>query len=373
VVVGLAFLARNDGVLLGVPFALAFLLDLVRQPRLSRIGWLPALVCVGGFLLVVVPWLLRQLDVFGSISPSSASGRILFISEYRELYSVTSEATLESFLGQGLATVIESRLAGLRDALLIFVAMPLLGLLLPFLLIGAWVKRRSRDFSPWLVYVAVLFAFTAIVSAVHVRYGTFIHSAVALLPHAYLLVMVAVAAVVSWIAARRPSWHAERAARNLSLMLAGVIIVVAVPATLSTVDAWRDERDDRVEVLAALAETADPADIVMSPDAGAYRYHGGWRGIVTPDDPLETVAQAMRLYDVRWLALEGAHVTGALRPVLLGETRPDWLSAPLVLGPPLDIDESSGDGGSDGHSDAPVPRAALYAVCFEPEDDRCAP
>jgi len=36
-VVGLAFLSRNDGVLLGVPFALVFLYDLLRQPRLRTV------------------------------------------------------------------------------------------------------------------------------------------------------------------------------------------------------------------------------------------------------------------------------------------------------------------------------------------------
>ena len=38
VVVGLAFLARTDGVLLGLPFAIAAGRDVLRRPRLSRIG-----------------------------------------------------------------------------------------------------------------------------------------------------------------------------------------------------------------------------------------------------------------------------------------------------------------------------------------------
>jgi hypothetical protein len=253
--------------------------------------------------------------------------------------------------------------------LLIFVAMPLLGLLAPFLLVGAWIRRRSHHFAPWLVYGLALFAFTALVSAVHVPYGTFIHSAVALLPHAYLLVMVAVVAVVHWIAARRPSWNAERASRNISFMLAGVIIVVAVPATLSTVRAWTAERDNRAEVLSTLAAAAEPGDVVMSSDAGAYRFYGGWSGIVTPDDPLETVEEAARRYGVRWLALEGAHTTGALRPILEGAERPAWLSAPLVVGAPLEREPVDDVPGGEPE---PLPRAALFAVCLDPEDERCA-
>ncbi|MGD8485971.1 MAG: glycosyltransferase family 39 protein, partial [Chloroflexota bacterium] len=365
VVVGLAFLSRNDGVLLGVPFALAFCYDLLRAPRLSRIGWWPAFACAAGFVLVAAPWLLRQLDVFGSVSPSSIGGRILFITEYRELYSVTGETTLEAFLGQGLGSLIESRLGGLWDALLIFAASPMLVLLVPPLLIGIWARRRSRDFIPWYVYAGSLFVFTALVSAVHVPFGTFIHSAVALIPHAYLLAMVGVTAVVAWVAARRPGWDAPRASRNIAFMVVGVIMVVSAFATLSTIDAWRRERDGRADVLATLSSVADPTDVIMSPDAGAYRYHGDWAGIVTPDDPLPVVERAARLYGARWLALESDHITSALRPVLAGETRPAWLSEPLVLSPAWpDADEDEAEA-------EPLPRAALYAVCLEPSDERC--
>lgn len=368
IVVGLAFLSRNDGVLLGVPFALAFLYDLVRAPRLSRIGWWSAILCAAGFVLVTAPWLMRQLDVFGSLSPSSAGGRILFITHYRELYSVSSEATLDSFLAQGLPSLLQSRIDGLLRALLIFIVSPMLVLLVPFLVVGAWVSRRSRDFTPWLVYAATLFAFTALVSAVHVPYGTFIHSAVALVPHGYLLAVIGITAVVGWIATRRPSWDAGRASRNISLIVVGVVMVVSAAATLSTVRSWERERDGRAEVLVTLGAVAEPDDVLMSPDAGAYHYHGDWAGIVTPDDPLPVVEEAARRYGVRWLALEGDHITDALRPVLTGSVRPDWLSEPLLMLPPREPAQGTASDGTD-----PLPQAALFAVCFDDHDERCGP
>jgi hypothetical protein len=151
-------------------------------------------------------------------------------------------------------------------------------------------------------------------------------------------------------------------------MVVAVVIAVSGVAAAITMGAWNRERAARADVLAALRTTADPGDIVMSPDAGAYRYQGGWSGIVTPEDPLDVVEEALRLYGVRWLALERAHVTAGLLPVLAGDERPSWLSAPVVVvsAPPVQ--------GSDAPaSRSPLPLAALYAVCLSPGDARCAP
>lgn len=369
--VGLATLSRNDGVLLGVPFALAFALDLARRPRAARIGWRPAIVCALGFLLVVSPWFLRQLAVFGSLSPSAANGRILWITDYRQLYSVSSETTLSTFLGQGAWPLLVSRAGGLVAALGIFAGMPLLAFLAPPTAIGAWLRRRDPNFAPWLVYAVTLFCFSALLFAVHVPYGTFLHSAVALIPHAYLLALVGLAAVVAAIARRRSNWHAPRATRVFSAMVVAVVLVGAIGASLITIRQWRAERDLRLEVTAALA-IAPATDRLMSPDAGGYRYIAARSGIVTPDDPLPVVEQALRDYDIRWLVLERDHITASLEPLLAGTERPSWLSSPVLVVP------ASGEAGrqtaaSDGSADVPLPRAALFAVCLDPGDTRCSP
>lgn len=362
VVVGLAFLARNDGVLLGVPFAITFLADLVRRPRASRIGWSAALLCAGAFVLVATPWLLRQLDVFGSISPSAASGRILWITEYRELYAVGSEASPTSFLAQGLGPLVASRVLGLVNALGLFATQPLLLFLAPFVLAGAWWRRRDAAFQPWIMYAMVLFAASGLLFAVHVPNGTFLHSAVALVPYAYLAGLVGIEGAVEAVTRRRATWSAPRATRIFSVMAVCAVAAIALIASVITARGWQRAQDVAVAIAAPLAEVP-PGERVMSPDPGAFWYLADRQGVVTPEDPLPVVEDVLRRYDVRWLILERAFMTRDMAPVLAGTVRPAWLSSPLltVMAP-----------GAASPSSSQLPDAALYAVCLAPDDTRCA-
>ena len=107
VLVGVATLARNDGVLVGLAIAIAFLWSRWHGRQAGPAGrtvvplW-AAVACFGSFVLVVAPWFARQLAVFGSLSPSSASGRVLLIRSMRDFNSVVSDVSLQGFLSQGL-------------------------------------------------------------------------------------------------------------------------------------------------------------------------------------------------------------------------------------------------------------------------------
>jgi 4-amino-4-deoxy-L-arabinose transferase-like glycosyltransferase len=384
VVVGLATLSRTDGALLGVPYALGFAAGLLsgRRGGRPRIGWRTAVLCAAGFAIVVGPWLLRQLDVFGSILPSGSGGRILWVVEHDEIFSVTTETTPTAFFRQELGTIVAGRLGGLGAALTILAVMPLAGVLVPFFIVGLLTRRRDPEFTPWLIYAAALLSATLLVFALYVTHGFFIHSGVALVPHAYVLAVGGIGTAVTWVSRRRAHWDAAQASRAITAMLVAVVMLASLGATAMTFRSWTQEMANRRPLIAALADIADPSDRVMSPDPGAYRYHGGFPGIVTPADPLPVVAEAARLYGVRWLALEADHIVPSLVPVLTGEVRPTWLSQPVIVLQADEATDGSGDAGdvsgratrTGAVSDDPfadLPRAALYAVCLEPDDHRC--
>ncbi len=96
---GFATLSRNDGLLVLAALGIAFIWDRWRR---RVIPWSAAAACVGLFVLVMAPWWLRQLAVFGSISPSTASGKVFFIRDIAEWNSISIPATLDHLLGMGI-------------------------------------------------------------------------------------------------------------------------------------------------------------------------------------------------------------------------------------------------------------------------------
>jgi hypothetical protein len=369
--VALATLARSDGILVGVTLGLLFLADRWRAWR-SRGSRRPAIplwagvACAGLFLLIAGPWFARQLAVFGSLSPSSSTGKVLLIRTFSEWNSITIPATLDHFLGQGLGPLIASRIGGLVAAMTIYAVLVGGVILVPFMLIGGWLRRRSIDFSPAFLYAGILFAFNALVFAVHVPGGTFIHSAIGLAPHTYVLVMEGIAASVGWVAARRRGWDVEQATRVFSGAAVAFAVVAGAAASLTTHATWASRVADHQFAATALDAAGAPVtDRVMSIDASGTKYWSGRGGVVLVNDPLPTVEQVARAYQIRWLILERSDAVAAVAPILDGGARPAWIGPPIASRPA--VVAPGGAGLPSGSVDV-----AVYPVCVAPGDTRCA-
>jgi hypothetical protein len=367
---GLLALTRNDGVLLGGTLGLIWLADRVRQLRLRHgarawarvddrrpISILAGLLALGAFLIVIGPWWARQLAVFGSISPTSASGAALWIRDFREWNSIVADPSLATFLAQGPGPIMASRLAGLTSALTIFSVLVCSVVLVPFLVIGVLARRGLVAFQPWFAYTFVVFAGATLLYPVHVPGGTFIHMAIGLAPHAVILSLEGVVAFVGLISARRGAWNREQAGGVFLWGVVALVVGVAVVFGRPVQVGWDAVRQPRLALAAYLDEHAVPRDDrILSIDAGGIKYATGRAGVVTPDDPIEVIESVARAYRARWLVVERADAARSLGPVLQG-IRPAWIGAPVFTVP-------SADGG--------LPTLALFPVCTTAGDARCA-
>jgi len=367
---GLASLARNDGVLLAGAMGVVWLLDRVRWRRRRTgsggwarvddrrpISWVAAAGFVVAFVLVMGPWWLRQLATFGSISPTSSSGAALWILNISEWNSITAHPTLERFLAQGPEAILASRLDGLVSAIGNFIVVITSIVLLPFLLLGMLGRRGSPDFHPWFVYTVVVFAGATFIYPLHVPGGAFIHSAIGLAPHAAILSLEGVLLLVGALAARRRAWQEDAAGSVFVWGIVAITIATAVVFGRQTQAGWASLRTPRVELAAQLDDLGvGPNDRLLTIDAAGWNYWTGRPGVVTPDDPIETIEAVARAYDTRWLILEREDAARALAGVLTDDDRPPWIG-PAAYSIPAE------DGGT--------PRLALYPVCTAPGDTRC--
>ena len=356
---GLAMLARNDGVLVLGVLGLAFLWDRWRTrrpfgaepPRPARIPLATAIGSVVLFAVCVVPWFARQLLVFGSLSPSTATGKVLFIRNIGEWNSITTPATLDHLLGMGIGPLLLTRIGGLVAAAFIFSVLVGVLVLVPPMLVGAWHRRRDAWFGPFLGYAIALFLFSGIVSAVHVPGGTFIHSAVALAPHGYVLALEGIVVAIAWIARRRPSWNPAQAGRIFVTAAVAFGVLAAVGGAVAVHATWAANAERLQAAGQALdAAGAPPDDRVMSIDASGTKYWTGHPGVVLVNDPLDTVYEVAKAYNTRWLFLEADDTVPAAAQILVDGNRPAWVGSPILARPDISV----------------------YPVCTAPSDARCS-
>lgn len=358
--VGLASIARNDAFLLGAAVGLVFVIDRLRAWRSrgpAALSWTAAAGCIALYLLVVAPWWYRQLSEFGSLSPTASTGSALWLTEYRQWNSITADVSLEAFLAQGLEGILASRFFGFLAAVANFAVIIGSVILVPFMAWGAWRRRRSDDFLPWFLYVLILFAGATLIFPLHVPGGAFIHSAVGMAPHGYILALEGMAALVLAIARRRPAWQPEQAIPLFTGALVAFVVVTAFVYAPVAQGTWASDRAPRLALAAELDRLGvSPADRLMTIDAAGFKYFTGRGGVVSPDDPIDTIRSVADAYQIRWLVLERSGVVEALQPVLALDDRPDWIGPPAFTIP----DARGGP-----------PTLVLYPVCFEATDTRC--
>ena len=354
---GLATLARTDAGLILVVLGLAFLWDRWRTrrgfgtgpPRPARISVRAAAGAVAAWLLVMGPWFARQLAVFGTISPSSASGKVLWIRDFSEWNDITTPASPAHFFGMGLGPLLESRVVALGEAVTIFTVIGASLVLLPFMAYGAWRRCRDVRFGPALAYAGLFLVVSVLLFAPHVPGGMFIHSGIGLLPHAFVLAVEAIVALAGWLATRGRARNPERIASILVVLVIAYAGVASVVGVQSAQLGWAE----RLGRMQAAADAIDgtgalPDERIMALDVSGYRYLAGRTGVVAVNDPLETIAEVGRAYDIRWLIVEPDEMPGSAVTVL-GAPLPEWVGDPVLDRPDVTV----------------------YPLCFDPADSRC--
>ena len=336
--VGLATLARVDGLLLGVAPAVAWTVRSDWSSWAARLMW--GVASLVAAMAVLAPWLVRDIAVFGSPFPS-AGGHTLWITSYNQQFSIAQDPSLSSYLGWGAGNIIGSKLAAWGE-LVGRTAVLLGGIFILPLAYGLWHERHRRELWPFLAYFVAMFVAMGAIFTFHAPKGAFYHSSLAWLPFAAALAVsnlgpAATAAGRAWPFLRRPATHRFLAVAGLmgafALSLAGSAVLIGQ---------WSDTHARLQAAARFLVGTGESSAVVMAYDPAAVRHLSGNPGVAPPYDLYPIIGQVVRAYDVRWVVItlspgetrdplglwDGAAATDA------AGNHPDFLPAAPAFGAP---------------------------------------
>ncbi|MFC1960177.1 hypothetical protein ACFLYO_05665 [Chloroflexota bacterium] len=304
----LAHLTRADGLLLlGVLGLLAVVPGrwLNGAHITQRPYWQCTLFNLGSgvlaYLLVMLPWFLRNMRLVGTPLPVGGTATI-WLRGYNEIVSYPPAMNPANFLTWGLPNILQSRWEALLTNLGTFVAVEGLIVLAPLIIIALVKRWRHPLLLPvWIYAVLLHLAMTLAFAYPGLRGGLF-HSAAALMPWWMALGIIGLDDVIDWIARRRRTWRPAQA----KWIFTGAVIVLAILLTITMTRGRFGQRGGGT--LTRLAADVLPADaVVMSNDPTAFYYHTGLPGLVVPQAGLDGVQALVTQYNLTHIVLDSNH------------------------------------------------------------------
>jgi hypothetical protein len=327
-VIGLAYLTRADGFLLllavfpawlKLPGPARFLAKLPDKPaaqvvqndwrreRGSEQDWrhtvdprFAGLLEMGlAFVLVVVPWLVRDYLAFGTPLPGSLLSQA-WLTDYVDTFNYWSHPNWETLLAQGWPALLAQRSQALLHDGRVFLlsTFPWGVLSLP----GLWLLRRAGSFFSSSVYGLLLFFVLAIAFPVASMSGTFYHSLGAVMPFLALAAMfVARQGIHRLTSNRKLATTIFSAVTAGLLVLAGAQVTTALPAVAAR---HLTEKEQFEAVAGWLAEHSALGDVVMTSQPYTLNYASGHPCIVLPgNEPPDAAWEAAQRYGARFLVI----------------------------------------------------------------------
>ncbi|HEX2979556.1 MAG TPA: hypothetical protein VHO48_04775, partial [Anaerolineaceae bacterium] len=242
-IAGFMHLSRADGILwLGLA-GLIVITKLVQVSRLQKIDnahsqqdtsssrmiarGVALLVVVGvGYLVVISPWYLRNIQMFGSVF-SPGSNRTLWLTDYDQMFSLDpANLNVETWLASGIQGILKPRLDALTKNLTTALIVQGGIFLVPLILAGGWAHRKdARVRIAGLAWLMIFLAMTVIFPLAGYR-GGFLHSGAAIQPMLWALAPSGLDVFLRW-GSRARKWNLRQAWRVFAVGAAGLAILTS--------------------------------------------------------------------------------------------------------------------------------------------------
>ncbi len=304
---GLAYLNRSDSALMLPMLAVTLIAyRLWGQDQVTRAHlWRAALLIPLAAAVLVVPWIVRNIEVTGLPSSTTDTSTMFFLTDIREHYVYSTDLTLERMLErQTPRQLIGKRLFELAASLKLMyttldIALPVAvwgGLLLLLLTRD---RERLLVLAPTLILLAGFYVFYAVLVPYKSQGGSFKKTFLSLIP---LLLPLAGLAL-------------ERAIADLRLrtgtMLLILVFLAANAVELTRADQGNTNRylatmRDVIRLARSLPDTNGDGEIVLMPQDQFMTAYLGLRSVVIPMEDRDVVLEVARRYGVDYLMMPPA-------------------------------------------------------------------
>lgn len=307
---GLAYLIRNDAVLLLVP--LLTVIWARRRERAPGSSALYALLLVAGFALALLPMHLMYRAVLGTAFPPG-TGRVLFLDSLSDFGRYRDPVTFHTLLAHGARHLVLQRVATLATVLyrvaVLMIGLPAL-IFLPGLLLTSKQDEgecatdpANRGLLPeWAgagsFALAVLALYTLLLPAIGVFSA--LRSAMGLMPLASVLVMLAVL-------------RSARSARMAHALMAAVVVALTISGfmeakrDLVAADMMGDT--DRATAAGLASLGARPASaVVLTGDPVQFAVTTGYSTVAMPSNGLDAMVHAAEDFRITHVILDSGNL-----------------------------------------------------------------
>ncbi len=317
IIAGLMHLSRADGIIWAAVFTILLGFSGKKNNIVlkTRFKFIAVFIC--GYFLVMGPWMVRNLSVFGTIL-SPGSTRTIWLTNYDQLFSYpVSKLTFQNWWASGIVEILKTRLWALGVNLQRVLAEQGLIFLTPLILLGLWKYRSDIRIRAgvwaWLLTFGLM---TFIFPFAGARGGLF-HSSAALQPLFWTLTPAGLEQFINW-GYRNRGWNPKQASLVLGsavILFAAILSVFLFTQRVIGINdgelAWNQTASKYQVYETALIDLgAAKDDIVMVKNPPGYHVVNNRKAIPIPEGNAQTLYDAAKRYAARYIILEVDHPEG---------------------------------------------------------------
>jgi 4-amino-4-deoxy-L-arabinose transferase-like glycosyltransferase len=306
VLIGLAMLTRNDGVML-IPAGVVGGAWIAWHRASCRMRWLHLIGAGLGVLLVLLPWLIRNQSELGAPWPGSTA-KSMFVTEHEDFYAYSKEISLSTYLDQGLPRIVGKIIFELAASVKLIVT--LVELIFPVAIAGGLLEalwrsfRRARaggdatlevpdllPFIPAFCFIVLTWVAYGALMPYLSQAGSFKKAYLAMVP---FLLIIGAQTAERYVKPRRAYWGMIGV--TLALLLMNAVELTRADFKLN--NAQQAMYEDVKVVLDRLQADEDREVIVMTRDPWSVNLVTGYRAVMVPNESLDVILEAADRYGV---------------------------------------------------------------------------